>query len=473
VYLNNGNGFSASPVNWTTPQGGNNYEHLGSSFVGGFDYVANEATPTGNYGQQSWSLMDMNGDGKPDLVVTSVADSNGYTYGARIQYGASSSPYWKVYLNNGNGFSASAINWTTPQGGNNYEHLGTSFTGGFDYVVNEATPTGNYGQQSWSLTDMDGDGKPDLVVTSVVDSNGYTYGARIQYGASSGPYWKVYLNSGNGFSASPVNWTTPQGGNNDEHLGISFTGGFDYVANEAALTGDYGQQSWSLTDMDGDGKPDLVVTSVVDSNGYTYGASIQYGASSGPYWMVYKNNGNSFSSSPLTWTTPQGGDNYEHLGSSFVGGFNYVASEATLTGNYGQQSWSLTDMNGDKKPDLVVTSVVDSNGYTYGARIQFNATTNPYWNVYLNSNTTAISEITQVSPQCMLYPNPNNGNFTLQFTDATERSIEVYDMMGRIITPTVTMQNRQQFNLGAVNAGIYLLRIIQSDEVSSVKFVVE
>jgi len=157
--------FPANPVQWPTPQGGNNYEHLGSSFTGGFDDVANEATPNGNYGQQSWSLIDMDGDGKPDLVVTSVADSNGYTYGARIQYGASSSPYWMVYLNNGNGFSSTPIHWSTPQGGNNYEHLGNSFVGGFDYVANEATPTGNYGQQSWSLMDMDGDGKPDLVVT--------------------------------------------------------------------------------------------------------------------------------------------------------------------------------------------------------------------------------------------------------------------------------------------------------------------
>jgi len=437
VYLNTGSGFSGTATTWSTPQGGtitsNNL--LGYNATGGAAYTGQTT------GSQSWDLIDINGDGKPDLVVTAALGVNGAT-----EFDATTSPNWQVYLNTGSGFSATATTWSTPQGGN----ITSNNLLGYNGTAGQASAQQTNGSQTWALTDMNGDGKPDLVITAAQAANGPT-----ENNATTSPNWQVYLNTGSGFSGTATTWSTPQGGTitSNNLLGYNGTGG-------AASTGQTtGSQSWDLVDINGDQKPDLVITAALAANGAT-----ENNATTSPTWQVYFNTGTGFSANATTWSTPQGGT----ITSNNLLGYNSTAGQATAQQTNGSQTWALTDMNGDGKPDLVVTAALAANGAT-----EFDATTSPNWQVYLNGNTTGIPEISNISPQCILYPNPNNGSFTLQFTDAAERSVEVYDMMGRLITPPVTMQNQQQFNIGAVNAGIYLLRIMQNNEVSNVRFVVE
>src|SRR5688572_12747323 len=102
------------------------------------------------------------------------------------------------------GFSSSAANWTLPSGGK---------TDGFIYSFHEPAYTTstseNAGSQSWGLAEIDGDGKPDLVVYAENQN-----GAVTALSPTNNPYWKVYLNTGNGFS-SVTNWTLPAGGKTD------------------------------------------------------------------------------------------------------------------------------------------------------------------------------------------------------------------------------------------------------------------
>ena len=57
----------------------------------------------------NYSLIDINGDGYPDLIDAEDEGTNGvWLTGANV-------PYWKVYLNNGGtSFSTTAQNWTIP-----------------------------------------------------------------------------------------------------------------------------------------------------------------------------------------------------------------------------------------------------------------------------------------------------------------------------------------------------------------------
>ena len=57
-----------------------------------------------------WDTFDINGDGKPDLVITSDT-----TKGAQV-WDAAGAPYWKVHLNTGTTFAA-ATKWSVPQTG--------------------------------------------------------------------------------------------------------------------------------------------------------------------------------------------------------------------------------------------------------------------------------------------------------------------------------------------------------------------
>ena len=82
-------------------------------------------------------------------------------------------PYWKVFRNNGSGFSQ-AINWLVP---------GSGISDGF------FIPKYCSGSRCWNTLDMNGDLKPDLVQT--VDSNSSTQ----VWDVNGTPYWKVFLGS--------------------------------------------------------------------------------------------------------------------------------------------------------------------------------------------------------------------------------------------------------------------------------------
>ncbi len=360
VYLNNGNGYNTTPINWSLPQGG----QISSFASYGFNAIA-DGSAGSTLGDQSWTTTDMNGDGRPDLVVTSQVVSIP-SYNINSAFGMPSTPYWKVYLNNGTGFDSNPINWSLPQGG----QISSFATYGFNAIA-DGSAGSQVGDQSWTTIDMNGDNKPDLVVTAEVVSIP-SYNIDSVFGLPANPYWKVYLNNGTGFNSTPVNWTLPQGG----AISSFATYGFNALADGSAgsLVGD---QSWSTMDINGDSKPDLIVTSQVVSIP-SYNISSTFGLPSNPYWKVYLNNGTGFNTTPINWTLPQGG-----AISSFANyGFNAIA-DGSAGSLVGDQSWSTVDMNGDNKPDMVVTSQVVSIP-SYNISSTFGLPDAPYWKVYLN-----------------------------------------------------------------------------------------
>jgi hypothetical protein len=356
VYINNGSGFATSPTNWSLPIGG--LRDGGTHF--GYYNISGTSSYSHDNGSETWSLMDMDGDLRPDLVVTAQ------TYSATQQvrnFSPGSNPYWKVYFNNGNGFATSPTNWVLPIGGS--RHSGTHF--GYWSTSGTASYSSDNGSETWTLTDIDGDALPDLVVTS------QTYSATQQvrnFSPGSNPYWKVYFNNGNGFATSATNWSLPIGGS--RHSGTHF--GYWNTSGTTSYSSDNGSETWSLTDLDGDALPDLVVTA------QTYSATQQvrnFSPGSNPYWKFFRNNGTGFATSAVNWGLPIGGI---RSGGTHFGYYNVYGSSSYSHDN-GSETWSLTDLDGDAKPDLVVTA------QTYSATQQvknFSPGSNPYWKWFRN-----------------------------------------------------------------------------------------
>jgi G:T-mismatch repair DNA endonuclease (very short patch repair protein) len=281
VYLNDGAGFATTATSWSLPS----FTGTGCGFSDGTS-VFNSGTGF------NFNTLDMNGDGKPDLVVTRAA---GCTPSV-------SSTAWQVYLNDGGGFATTAASWSLPS----FTGTGCGFSDGTS-VFNSGTGF------NFNTLDMNGDGKPDLVVTRAAGCTP----------SVSSTAWQVYLNDGGGFSTTATSWSLP-----------SFTGtGCGFSDGTSVFNSGTGF-NFNTLDMNGDGKPDLVVTRAA---GCTPSVS-------STAWQVYLNDGAGFATTAASWSLP-----------SFTGtgcGF----SDGTSVFNSGTGfNFNTLDMNGGGKPDLVVT----------------------------------------------------------------------------------------------------------------------
>jgi hypothetical protein len=371
VFLNNGNGFSTTHIEWPCPAGGRKQ----SGIDYGFYTSGYTALNSHNIGSQSWTIADMDGDKKLDLVITSELTSSGV-----LPYSASGNPYWKVYLNNGSGFNNTALNWPLPSGGLKSGTL----TIGFNQFFGQ-TSSSTIGSQLWEVNDINGDGKPDIVVTSELFSNPNTHFQVFNF--STAPAWKVYLNNGNGFNTTETLWPIPNGGSILNPVNSSSPvrpTGFalfnDYSTNNVSPIG---SQRWFSKDMNGDGKIDLIVTgekTTTNSNSSIQSVFSYNHETSNHHWKVFLNNGAGFNTTPLTWSLPNAGSSEQ---SGYARTMLVESNVHNSSNSAGSISWFLKDLNADGNIDLVVPSQKTSLAYPP----VFDASTSPYWKIYLGSGT--------------------------------------------------------------------------------------
>ena len=311
VYFGTRSGFAQTASQWAVPSRGVSVGYIQTDL-----YI-------GPY----WRTLDLNGDGRPDLIDT-------YDSAAGTVWGGDGTAYWKVYLNSGTGFSRTAIEWPVPSRGLNV---------GYHQIDLYVSPY-------WRTQDLNGDGRPDLIST-------YDSAANTVWGGDTAAYWKVYLNSGTGFSQTATNWPVPRRGASD-----------GYYTNSNA-NGPYWNTNY---DLNGDGRLDLVDT-------YDSAASTVWGGDVKAYWKVYLNSGTGFSQTVTKWSVPS-------LGVSMGYG-----QPDYYVGPY----WRTQDLSGDGLPDLI-------NTYDSAANTVWGGDGAAYWQVYLGTRT-------GFSPTASHWPIPSRG----------------------------------------------------------------
>ncbi|MBL9022638.1 MAG: VCBS repeat-containing protein [Myxococcales bacterium] len=361
VFKNNGSGFDAEPTAWSVPVGG---QHLA-----GFNDLSGEAGNASDvtYGAQRWRTTDIDGDGLPDIVVTSSAvPREGYYYWDEVPGYNEGAPTWYVFKNNGSGFDAEPTAWSVPVGG---KHLA-----GFNDLSGEAGSASDvtYGAQRWRMLDVDGDARQDIVVTaSAVPREGYYYWDEVPGYNDGAPTWYVFKNNGSGFDADPTAWSVPVGG--QHKAGFNDVGGEPGNADDVSM----GAQRWSVMDINTDGRPDLLVTGeATPREGYYYWVQV-FGFDVAPQWWVYLGQEEGFAAEPQPWSLPFGG---KHLA-----GFNAPAGEPGDANDVamGDDRWRLTDLDGDKRLDLVITGeATPREGYYYWVEVLGLHESSPYWQIY-------------------------------------------------------------------------------------------
>jgi RHS repeat-associated protein len=165
-------------------------------------------------------FLDLNGDGRPDLVRT-----GNWT---------NTNKRWQVHFNRGPTavpmFDTTATNWPAPIG---------CIEKRTKLIAPELNQAASW--TKWALFDMDGDGRPDLVDGTSTLSNSR---------------WTVYLNLGNGFATVATPWDIPSC-NSLESAGF-------YGCTDALRSGNTEPgNDWTYRDtldLNGDGRPEHIVT---------------------------------------------------------------------------------------------------------------------------------------------------------------------------------------------------------------------
>ncbi|MCP4808473.1 MAG: VCBS repeat-containing protein [Proteobacteria bacterium] len=268
VYTNNGSGFDTSGTTWSLPVG----------FPSGTFWQATDSSTS----SPNWTLMDIDGDGAPELVVTEYDGIEGL-----------GDTRWLVYSNTGSGWSSTGDTFSLP----------TGFPAGqFSLSYDSSTSSPN-----WAVRDMDGDGLLEMLVTYYEGFEGV--------GTT---HWFVYAGDSGGFDSVSTSWDLPVG-----YTDGYFRSGYDTGTDSL---------NWALTDLHGDGVDDLVIQYEAIS-----GANAKVGTTK---WLVHENEGTGFASAPDNWLLPNGYTDGAFMSSSMSSGSAY---------------YRLADMNGEGLDDLLVT----------------------------------------------------------------------------------------------------------------------
>ncbi|MEM9691687.1 MAG: hypothetical protein AAGA56_04025 [Myxococcota bacterium] len=310
LHRNTGSGFAAEPTVWSLPNYG--VDASGNAL---FTTTADNASCPGG-GTLRYQLLDLDGDARPDLVVSENCIADETT-------GASS---WRVHLNTGTGFAEEAIQWELP----NY---GVTSNGSpmFELVADWNSCPGG-GAMRYQLLDLTGDRRPDLVVSENCEADAET-------GSTS---WRLHENTGTGFSAEARPWRLP-------NYGVDASGEslFTQIVDSNACPGE-GVVRHQIIDLVGDARPDLVISE-------NCAADVETGAAS---WRVHENEGTGFADEAYAWGLPSYGVDAD--GNEL---FSTVAG-SPLCPAEGRVRFQLLEFNGDGKADFLVSENCSSDAAT-------------------------------------------------------------------------------------------------------------
>jgi hypothetical protein len=310
-------------------------------------------------GASSVAVRDVNGDGKPDLLVANACGNNG---NAGCMIGSVG-----VLLGNGNGTFRAAVNY----------------------------PSGGYEPYSVAVGDVNGDGNPDLLVANRCVNSGNCNGVvAVLFGNGDGTFQPVLTYNSGGYEAQSVAVADVNGDGKPDLVVANvcadsnctsggvvgvLLGNGDGTFKAAMSYGSGGQdaESVAVADVDGDGKLDLVVANgdgsvgVLLGNGDgSFGTAITYGSGGtrASSVAVQDVNGDGYPdvvvANYCAGTDCAKGSVGVLLGN---GDGTFQAAVTYSSGGVYTGAVVVQDLNGDGKPDLVAASEYRSSSGTTGS----------------------------------------------------------------------------------------------------------
>lgn len=72
------------------------------------------------------------------------------------------------------------------------------------------------------------------------------------------------------------------------------------------------------------------------------------------------------------------------------------------------------------------------------------------------------------------YPNPvTNGKIYITSKNSSAKEISIYDVLGKLVLQTNLNVNSKEVNIGALNSGVYIIKIKEGDATATRKLIVK
>ncbi len=84
---------------------------------------------------------------------------------------------------------------------------------------------------------------------------------------------------------------------------------------------------------------------------------------------------------------------------------------------------------------------------------------------------TGIASVNGSSTKAAIYPNPNNGDFTVELNNNQTKTIEVMDVKGRVVLSSTSDNNQVKVNISTLSNGVYYVKVKSANTVEVLKVV--
>lgn len=89
--------------------------------------------------------------------------------------------------------------------------------------------------------------------------------------------------------------------------------------------------------------------------------------------------------------------------------------------------------------------------------------------IYNQTNVGLSAALNPLSVQ--IIPNPNTGQFTMQFSDNIQHNVSTTDVLGRVLAKETVTAQKQVINQSWMD-GVYFLNVFTQDQTRSLKFII-
>jgi hypothetical protein len=123
------------------------------------------------------------------------------------------------------------------------------------------------------------------------------------------------------------------------------------------------------------------------------------------------------------------------------------------------------------KHEVTVTAPADVDSFYFEVRSYSNSTA--HWDDLSFFNNTTASLKNNAIEGFATYPNPiTNHTFTLTSASSEEKSVTVFNLLGKKVLETRFSGTKSDINVSAINAGIYILKVTESGKTATKKLVI-